>query len=134
MTTKIVTGFDSAINRAEDAGHDNLANRLRMERRVCTALVGACLRRGFLISVHDSEEWVVKKSTDKAEILAALASTDSDTIRIRDVLGMSAGSFELIYGNDGWDVVADYSDNEVCNAIWEQVIEPLSDKLCLEAA
>jgi len=129
-----VTGFDSAIHRAEDAGHRDLAKRLKMERRICTALVGSCLRRGYLISVHDSEEWVVKKSTDKAEILAALASTDSDTIRIRDVLGMSAGSFELIYGNDGWDVVADYTDNEVCNAIWEQVIEPLSDKLCLEAA
>ena len=132
------TGFDEAIENASNPDHRNysrpLARRLTAEKRMCTALVTACLDRGFLVSVHDGEEWAVKKSSDKAEILAALFATDQDEIVIRTAEGVRAGWFQLIYGNDGYDVVGDYTDNEVCNAIWNEVLTPLSDKIEREMA
>lgn len=138
MTTTIKTGFDQAIANASDYDHRNyspaLARRMKAERRMCTALVDGCLKRGYVISVSDGEDWPVRKSTDKAEIMAALASTDEDGIVIRNAAGDKLGWFQLIYGNDGWDVVADYSDNEICNAIWNEVLKPLSDKIERELA
>lgn len=131
MTIK--TGFDEAIADARTPGHRNyspeLYFRIRAEKRMATALVTASIQRGFTVSVNDGGEWVVKRSTNKAEIMAALFSTDEDQIVIRDQDGNRSGWFQLIYGNDGHDVVSDYSDNAVCNAIWEEVLRPLSDKI-----
>ncbi|PWJ81528.1 hypothetical protein C7441_11060 [Pseudaminobacter salicylatoxidans] len=131
MTIK--TGFDEAIADARNPDHRNyspaLAKRIGAERRLCRALVGACIERGYAVSVNDGEEWVVKRSTDKAQIMAALFSTDEDQIVIRDKDGTRAGWFQLIYGNDGWDVVSDFSANPVCEAIWEEVLRPLSEKI-----
>jgi len=131
------TGFDEAIADATNPHHRNfsreLARRIKAEKRMCVALVTACLKRGFAVSVNDGEEWVVKRSIDKAEILAALFSTDEDTLVIRDAEGRKAGWFWLIYGNDGWDVVSDYSVNDNCDAIWNEVLSPLSDKIAMAA-
>jgi hypothetical protein len=123
------TGFDSAIHAAEDRGERDLARRIKAEKRMCVALVTACLKRGFAISVSDGEDWPVKRSTDKAAILAALFSTDEDVIVIRARDGSKAGWFQLIYGNDGFDVVSDYSVTDACEAIWNEVVRPLSDKI-----
>lgn len=131
MTTK--TGFDKAIADARTPDHRHysldLCRRIRAEKRMATALVTACIQRGYTVSVNDGGDWVVKRSTDKAEIMAALFSTDEDQIVIRDKDGNRAGWFWLVYGNDGWDVVSDFSDNAVCNAIWQEVLSPLSDKI-----
>ncbi|MCW5679587.1 hypothetical protein [Rhizobium sp.] len=127
------TGFDSAINAAEDRGERALARRLKAEKRMSVALVTACLKRGFVISVSDGEDWPVKRSENKAEILAALFSTDEDVIVIRTEDGVKAGWFQLIYGNDGHDVVSDYSSNDTCDAIWNEVLRPLSDKIEMAA-
>lgn len=128
------TGFDTYIDNAQDPDHRNyspaLAKRLKAERRMALALVTECIKRGFLISVSDGGEWVVKRSTDKEAVMLSLASTDSDTILIRDTDGDKVlGRFWLIYGNDGYDVVSDYSDNEVCNDIWNKTVRPLADKI-----
>jgi hypothetical protein len=127
------TGFDSAIADASNPDHRNyspaLARRINAEKRVCTALVADCLKRGYAISVNDGEEWVVKRSTNKGEILAALFSTDEDYIHLRTTTGGKLGWFKLMYGNDGYDVVSDYSANDVCDAIWNETISPLSDKI-----
>ncbi len=127
------TGFDQAIKDARDPDHRNfshtLARRIRAEKRMCVALVNACIDRGFSVSVFDGEEWTVKRSTDRERILMALFSTDQDLLKIHDAAGQSAGWFELVYGNDGHDVVSDFTANEVCSNIWDDVLRPLSDKL-----
>ncbi|OBQ90247.1 hypothetical protein A9K66_15225 [Mesorhizobium sp. AA23] len=105
------------------------ADRIRAERRIARALVKACLDRGYLISVYDSEDWVVRRSDDKAAIMLALFSTDEDGIHLRSPTGDKLGWFQLIYGNSGYDVVSDHADNEICNAIWDEVISPLADKI-----
>lgn len=138
QTSTIKTGFDQAIDDASNPVHRNyspsLARRIEAERRMCTALVDECVDRGYVVSVSDGEEWVVKRSTDKAEIMAALFSTDEDQIVIRDMTMERVGWFRLIYGNDGHDVVSDYTANAVCEAIWTEVLRPLSDRIEGEAA
>ena len=92
------------------------------ERRAATRLVDTILAQGHSISVYDSEEWTVKRSTDRAAILDALATTDMDRIRVRDSGGNPLGSFDLIWGNDsdGTELIADHSDNEFCREIYER--------------
>ncbi|CAM2164617.1 hypothetical protein BLAT2472_170019 [Burkholderia latens] len=65
------------------------------------------------ISVHDGEETVLKNSRDLAAIMDAIMSTDEDMLVVRRLHADSAstyvGSINLIYGNDGWDVIANNS-------------------------
>lgn len=136
------TGFDSSIDRATakyaedmDPAWKVVAKRLKAERRVAGKLITECLRSNMMVSVHDGEEWVVTKSTKKAEIMAALGSTDADTITIHNgsqskafigsvaIPGKRVGSFYLVYGNadDGSELISDYTDTAVCNAIYAAV-------------
>ena len=80
----------------------------KQEMQVIGRLIDDSIREGYTLSVNDGEVWTVKRSTNKKEILEALRTTDSDTLRIRynedkltDVM--------LVYGNDGYDVIADYT-------------------------
>jgi hypothetical protein len=125
-----MTEFDKSIARARDNGHHALANRIGKEKRIASMLVREALRRGFMLSVYDCEEWTVIKSRDYREVMSALFTTDDDRILLRDSEGKSHGHFWLVYGNCGYDVICDYSDTDTCNAIWDEVLQPLSDKLC----
>ena len=87
----------------------------RQEAAAVRRLVSHALAHDWIISVNDGEEWTVKKSRDRNEILAALGTTDSDTLRFRDTEGESVGVIVLIYqgGNSpAEEVIHDYSDNE----------------------
>lgn len=93
------------------------------ERRMAKRLIKECLARGYTISLYNGEEWTVKLASHKTTILNAMASTGEDTIRIRDDKGNNLGVFSLIYGNnpDGTELIADFSDNEICDSIWKTV-------------
>lgn len=88
---------------------------VEMEERICVSLVTELLAQGFFISVFDGEEMALSKSNDPVKILHAMCSTDEDTLYVyRDNgTGMEQyqciGKFFLVYGNDGWDVIADQS-------------------------
>lgn len=87
------------------------------ERTVARKLVRTLLGKGLSISVYDSEEWTVKQSTNGAEILNALATTDEDQLLVRDAEGDKVGWFYLVWGNDpsGEELIADHTDNDLCN-------------------
>lgn len=142
------TGFDSSIERATAKYAENMdpawkvvVKRLKAERRIASKLVTTCLRNNMTISVSDGEEWVVRKSSSKAEIMAALGSTDEDWLRIyhgsaaKAFIGSTAepgkcaGFFRLVYGNadDGSELIADYTDNRWCNAIFDAVYNTTTD-------
>lgn len=76
-------------------------------------IVRLALAAGLSVSVHDGEEWTVNKSTDHMAILAALATTESDTLRFR-LNGKKVGVMLLVWGNaaDGSELVADYGHDE----------------------
>ena len=90
------------------------------EKTVAAKLVAAAIASGYCLSVNDGEEWTVKKSTDKAAILAALETTGQDIIRVRDIVtSVKIGDICLIWGNapDGSELFADYSDNPAMAAL-----------------
>lgn len=85
------------------------------EARIARKIVRDALANGWTVSVNDGEDWVVKRSTDSRAILAALCSTDSDTLLLRDAAGDCIGRIMLVWGNDE-DVISDHSDNEAMSA------------------
>jgi hypothetical protein len=123
-----MNNFDSYIDRAIAKGHKDLAKRMRMEKRMASALVRACLARGFEVTIDNGEDRPIERSTSYKAIMGELWQTDEEHVLIfKD--GKRHGWFFLVYGNDGYDLIADYSDNPVCNSIWEEDITPVSDKL-----
>ena len=106
----------------DEANHAPVWLRHRHERAIAERLVTDAIAQGYQVSVNDGEAWVVKRSTDSKAIMAALFSTDEDYIRIRkDGEQSSVGTFTLIYGNDGWDVIADWSYSAETEAQMEQI-------------
>ena len=79
------------------------------EARVARKLVRAALESGYSLSIHDGEEWTVRRSKDADAILAALATTGMDSIRFRSPEGPRVGELVLVWGNDpeGRELVAD---------------------------
>jgi len=94
-----------------------LSDMLHSDAVVARALVDAILSRGHAISVHDGECFAVKRSNDRAVILDALASTEADTLIVRDANDTKLGSFYLVYGNGPGELVADYTCNPFCEAM-----------------
>ena len=96
------------------------------ERNVARRLIRAALNAGYTISVNDGEEWTVKRSTSARIIKDALCTTGEDTLRLhaadpsKTVGWHGAGRFYLVWGNadDGSELIADYTDNGVCNELW----------------
>jgi len=89
------------------------------ERGVATRLVRAAIHAGYTVSVYDGEEYTVKRSRKERQILAALASTEEDTLLIRDSAGERIGALCLIWGNDpdGEELIADYTDKPEIEAL-----------------
>lgn len=102
---------------------DNYATK--GEARAARSLIQHALRLGYCVSVNDGEEWTVKASTNRDEILAALASTDMDVVRCakgKDENKVVA-TFTLIWGNDptGEELLADHTDNEAADELYRLV-------------
>lgn len=88
------------------------------EKTATGRVIDRALAKGYLISVNDGEEWVVKKSSKRHEIMDALQSTDSDTLVIRKADGTRVGFVLLVWGNSPEEVVADFTDTpEMCELV-----------------
>jgi len=84
------------------------------------ALIAYLLHAGCKLSVRDGEETTITGSTDAAAVLAALGTTEADTLSVHaGPLGL--GSFVLIYGNGPGELIADHSDNQFCESAWRYV-------------
>jgi len=105
-------GFAEAVARVieRDGPQSSVAKRIRIEGRIVRKLIKSFLAfPGNTVSVYDGEDWCLVKSSKYAEIMAALNSTDEDQLIVRDAAGMKLGWVYLVYGNDGYDVISDYT-------------------------
>lgn len=109
--------FVLAANAAKEQSCHSLARRIDTEGRIVRKLVETGLAMGLTASVNDGEDWVLIRSSKITEILAACFSTDEDRIRFRNDAGDNMGTFYLVYGNDGDDVISDYSVSETTDQI-----------------
>jgi hypothetical protein len=81
-----------------------------IEQKIIRRAVIDILGEGYKISVHDGGEYTVNRSIDLNLILNATQTTDSDALVVWDE-DQNIGTVTLIYGNDGHDVIADYSNS-----------------------
>jgi hypothetical protein len=87
--------------------------RQAVEARIVKATVRTLLAAGFKLSVDDGgDELAITDSTNYSAIIDALMNTDEDYLLIREESVQPKrliGWVRFVYGNDGWDVIADYS-------------------------
>lgn len=98
---------------------DNYATK--GEARAARSLIHHALRLGYSISVNDGQEWTVKHSRNRDDILFALASTGEDIVRCSN--GQQVAVFYLIWGNDedGSELISDHTDNDAANELYRLV-------------
>ena len=86
--------------------------RQSIERQIIESIVKDALAAGFQITVDDGgDEPSLKRSTDQDAIMAAVMLTDEDRLYYNQPGQPLQGWVRLVYGNDGWDVVCDYTTN-----------------------
>ena len=90
------------------------------DRTPINKLVKAALVGGNTLSLFDGEEWTVKRTTTAKSFKTEMASTDSDTILVRNSEGKQLGQFFIIFNDDGYPI-CDYTDNEYCNMIFNSL-------------
>lgn len=109
-----------------------------MERDICFAIIRAALDAGYSISIYDGEDLELSKSRSFVECARALFTTDENYIEFRapcvndNTILEYVGSVSLIYGNDGFDVVSDYSAPQYHWQAMKDFMRPiaeLADKL-----
>ena len=86
----------------------NPSIRMGIEQQIIRRAVTDILGKGYKISLYDGGEFTVKRSTDLNLILNATQTTDRDMLKVYEGDSL-IGTIILIYGNDGHDVIADYS-------------------------
>jgi hypothetical protein len=123
--------FTKHIAAARAKGWHEGARRMEMERRMASALVKAILARGLSVTVDNGEEIAIHRSKSYRAVMDALWQCDEEWVLAHGDTGPSKGTFYLVYGNDGYDLVADHTANDFCQGIWDEVLSPLSDRLCL---
>jgi hypothetical protein len=92
----------------------SIQTRKRVEREIAQVTIKCLLDAGFLLGVNDGEETTIHHSRDAAAIEAAMFTTDEDWLLVY-VKGDNVQDprpqywVRFIYGNDGWDVIRDYT-------------------------
>jgi len=107
----------------------NLETRIKIEKRVARLFLKTAIKAGYLVRVHDGDDWACAR-TDKVSVaLEAMFSTDEDRVYVyekvndetAEKLFKRLGHAYFIYGNDGYDVISDYSVS------LEHIVRPVTD-------
>lgn len=89
--------------------------REKVELEIATAVIAAVLGAGYKISVDNGDnsgnEYELGHSEDQAAILKAMFQTDDERLYVENANGKAFGWVFFVYGNDGWDVISDYTVN-----------------------
>jgi hypothetical protein len=80
-----------------------------VEHEIAEAVVDALLGAGYRLST-DYGDGESKVTSDRAQILKDLFQGDDDRLYAHKG-GKYFGWVYLVYGNDGWDVISDYTTN-----------------------
>lgn len=97
-----------------------LKMRIAIEEFMARKTVHHLIERGYFITMNDGEVDTVKKSQNIRNIVSAMFSTDGDVLKVYTRCSKQTddgekfefkyiGRIDFIYGNDGYDVISDYS-------------------------
>lgn len=102
----------------------NVKRRQDLERRITDEIVKALFQQGFVVRIHDGECFCSKRTTDPVAVQKAVQSTDEDCIYVYPANEVDpVAVIQLIYGNDGHDVVSDWSNIRLLDPIIKPIIE-----------
>jgi hypothetical protein len=88
-----------------------VAIRESVERRVIRAAVQGLLAAGYEVSVYDEEDESERAAKLNAT-MQKIMTTDEDYLFVyRPGATEKTGWVRLVYGNDGWNVINDYTTN-----------------------
>lgn len=83
--------------------------RQEVERKIAEALVKSALAEGYIISVYNGDDETSPFRTCE-KVISHMFATDEDRLYLwKD--GKRFGWVFFVYGNDGWDVISDYTVN-----------------------
>ncbi len=88
--------------------------RQLVEREIAMATVKALLAGGFSLGVNDGEDLTLHHSRSTRAIEKALFTTDEDWLLVYTKGATKEDArpdywVRFVYGNDGWDVISDYT-------------------------
>lgn len=101
--------------------------RIAIERFIVGKLVDRILAEGYRIEAYDSvyrdgSAPVDSKDVSKKRLLEEIFAGDDAFLTVRMAAGKGwEGWIKLIYGNDGWDVISDYTTN------LEELLKPVNE-------
>lgn len=135
QTERYIHADDTAYFEQAKIGSEAIRLRVLIERAIARELVTHILSLGYGVRVHDGGDWAGGTRHTLSEVMDDLMSTDEDKLYVRmnqpdqdGTLYKSVGWFHLVYGNDGWDVIADQTNSELCDTCGE-VAQELADAL-----
>lgn len=112
-----------------------MADRVsRMEMMIVKTIIEDALDLGYNVILDDGEGDGIEavagspngKDKEVAYLMNRVGVTDEQYLIFRQ--RGRVGSVQLVFGNDGYDVVSDYTDNDEVNVIIAGALE-LADKL-----
>ncbi len=96
--------------------------RRDIEKKIVTRTLETLIKAGYQISVNDGEEIVISRSTSVEAILDKMFSVDEEQIYVyKQGEEKRQGWILFVYGNDGWDVIADHTSR------LEEVLAPVAE-------
>lgn len=104
-----------------------------IDRAIVHRVIADALAAGYCITVIDGEDCVLSNAFEAARVIRAMFSTETDTLVFRHIPGPGqeprrVGWVQFIYGNSGWDVIADASSNPETDALTKGA-EALGDEI-----
>jgi len=103
----------------------SVKHRIEVERKIVRAFIREALAKGYSVSVYNGgDEPEIDKSRDETALRKAVMLSDDDRIYLF-IDNERVGWAWFVYGNDGWDVISDYT----ANAELEELVEagPVAD-------
>lgn len=81
-----------------------------IEEKITQKVIELAIAAGFELRVNDGEETVTPRTQDKGVLFGAMFSTDEDYLLFyMPGVKKRVGWVMFVYGNDGTDVISDYS-------------------------
>lgn len=94
------------------------------DHAVSTACVYSLIGKGYKLTVYSEEGTEVQDSTDAVDVLTTMFNLDSCTLRGRK--DKEVVTLLFVYGNDGYDCIADSATNRATTKFCKE-LEPLLD-------
>jgi hypothetical protein len=95
-----------------------VARRIEIERAIVERLVSdALFFHGYTVSHSDGEALIVERSRDIGPIMAQLHCHPEESLTFHDADGHRVGAVSVVYGNDGYGVLADHTVNDQMAAL-----------------